>query len=42
MLILWHIIFDRQPVKYPTGYITGQSLSSVKRARSWPVEYPAL
>jgi len=31
-LSLWHSIFDRQPVKYPTGYMTGQILSPVKRA----------
>jgi len=24
-------IFDRQPVKYPIGYMTGKILSSVKR-----------
>jgi len=29
-----HAIFDRQPVKYPIGYMTGQILSPVKRARS--------
>jgi len=38
----WHRIFDRQPVKYFIGYITGHILSPVKRAQSWPVKQPSL
>ena len=37
-----HRIFNRQQVKYPVGYMTGQILSSVKRAQPRRVKHPFL